>query len=103
MLGRNRDAKNAFASHGMAACAPIGKEVAGAVPRAVSECYGMDIILALEGRLKSSKLHTLGFLSILLCFCNLSNHTGVHRLYPLSCAFARNWPAFRPSVAERPC
>src|SRR6185437_10432883 len=88
VFGRNGDAKYALASHGMATCAPIGKEAAGAVPRALFERHGMDIIFTLEGRLKSSKLHAFGFLSILLCFCNLSNHTGVHRPYPLSCAFA---------------
>src|SRR5579859_990015 len=103
MFGGNRDAKNALASHRMAAGAPIGEEMARAVPLAIFERNSMGIVFTPKGRLKSGKLHTVGFLGVLLCFCNLSDHAGVHRLYPLSCAFAWHWLLTKLPAVSHPC
>src|SRR5580765_1535271 len=83
MLGGNRDAQNALASHGVAACAPIGKEAARTVPGSLVKRNGVGVVFASECCLKRGKLHTFGFLGVLFCFGNLSDHAGVHRLYPL--------------------
>lgn len=71
----NSDAQNALHSHGVAAVAPIVEKAAGAVPFAVVEGGGMNIILAMEICLEARELDTFRFLRIAFGFCDLAYHT----------------------------
>src|SRR2546430_8249379 len=77
----NSDAQYSLHSHSVAAVAPVIKETAGTGPLTIFKNGSVNVIFAPERCFKASKLYSLWFFRITLCFFDLSDHTLVHDRY----------------------
>jgi hypothetical protein len=76
--------------HGMAAQAPIGEEMAGAVPLSIFIAGVIIVVLATEFHGKLGESYPVGFLSISIGFFNLPDQAGLHM--PSLLNVKKRWP-----------